>query len=344
MKILFVTDAWKPQINGVVTTLIQNGKELEKLGWEVDYLTPDDYRFKIPLPTYSEIKLAVDVWRTGKLLIQKKPDFVHIATEGPIGFSARRWCERHNISFTTSYHTKMPEYVHARASFIKPEWVYAVLRWLHRPSKTILVTTESMKKELEEHGFTAPIKVWGRGVDTDIFHPHHRTRDEDDDTRWLIYVGRVSREKNLEAFLSHKIPNTRTVVVGDGPDRKNLEKIFPNVEFVGYKQGEELAWWYANADVFVFPSKTDTFGIVMIEANACGTPIAAYPVTGPIDYVVNNVNGMLHESIDVAILNALNVNRNNCVNHATYNHTWGRCAEIFEATLVKNATFIKIQP
>lgn len=343
MKILIVTDAWRPQVNGVVTTLIKVGEELENKGYIVEYLTPNSYSLKVPLPTYPEIKVALDVWRTKEKIVLSKPDFIHIATEGPIGVSARIACEKMGVSFTTSYHTKMPEYVNERAPWISTEVVYKFLRWLHKPSKAILVTTPSMETELKEHKFTAPIQVWSRGVDTNIFNPSYRNRDPDDDCRWLLYVGRVSCEKNLEAFLGHKIPNTKTIVVGDGPDKKKLQQQYPHVEFVGYKMGPALATYYANADVFVFPSKTDTFGIVMIEANACGTPVAAYPVTGPKDFVVNGINGILDEHIDVAIINALNVQRQNCVEHVEENYTWKQCADILERAMWKDVKIFAVK-
>lgn len=328
MKVLIVTDAWHPQVNGVVTTLDNIGVKIDARGHQVEYLTPDNYKIKVPLPTYPEIKIALDVWRTGKLIRQAEADHIHIATEGTIGVSARVFCAKNDIPFTTSYHTKMPEYVHARAKWISEERVYKFLRWLHKPSSNILVTTPSMREELRENGFINDITVWGRGADTSVFNSSHRVRAINPPVKMLLYVGRVSKEKNLEAFLSHQIPKTRTVIVGDGPDREALERKYPHAEFVGYKQGEELAWWYANADVFVFPSKTDTFGIVMIEANACGTPVAAYPVTGPKDFVLNGFNGHTSPHLDVAIINAMHVNRKNCEQHANNNHTWAACAKI----------------
>lgn len=328
MKILIVTDAWHPQVNGVVRTLDEVGKELVKMGHEVSYITPDLFS-TIPTPSYPEIRLAVNVWKVPTMIREARADVVHIATEGPLGATARMYCAIKKIPFTTSYHTKMPEYVHMRYPFIPESFMYAYMKWLHKPSRAILVTTDSMKRELTEHGFKNNLVVWSRGVNYDVFndvgHINH------DDTKVLLYVGRVSVEKNIEAFLDVKVNDVVKIVVGDGPKQyvDQLKAKYKDVPFVGYKTGNELAHFVKNADVFVFPSKSDTFGIVMIEATACGTPVAAYPVTGPIDFIVNDVNGYMDDDLSFAIQKCLHVNRNKCADYTKQNYSWKRCAEIF---------------
>lgn len=337
MKILIVTDAWFPQVNGVVTTLSNVGSALERRGHAVKYLTHQDFR-TFPLPTYKEIRLAWDVWNVGPKIREFDPDAIHIATEGTLGIAARIYCGRHNIPFTTSYHTKTPEYIKARAKFVPLSWGYAFMRWLHKPSSTILVTTQSVKEELTEWGFDeSKLVVWSRGVDHEVFNPSRRKENffGQDGQTVLLYAGRVSVEKNLEAFLSEHTPNAIKVVVGDGPDRKILEEKFPNAIFLGYKMGVELAECMASADVFVFPSRSDTFGIVMIESAACGTPIAAYPVTGPKDFVVNNVTGYMSENIQQAMAVSQFVDRAGCHAFTKANYSWETCADIIEQALLR---------
>lgn len=338
MKILIVTDAWPPQINGVVRTLQHSIKELESQGDEIIVIHPYLEEFhRRPLPTYSEIEIVIDPWRVGKLIEAAKPDAIHVSTDGPLGFMASRWCRRRNIPFTSSYHTKLPEYITARFPFIPISWGYRYMRQLHKGSRVVLTTTPSMKEELEAWNLHSNIQVWTRGVDYDVFNSKQR---EADDNRVLLYVGRVAVEKNLEAFLSLD-PDERLgekVVVGDGPDRQLLEEKYPDTVFVGYKEGEDLAWWYANADVFVFPSKTDTFGIVMIEANACGTPVAAYPVTGPKDFVVNGVNGFVADNLEAAIRASLELPRKEIERYCHQNYSWEKTAEILRNTLVPIST------
>lgn len=337
MKILIVTDAWFPQVNGVVTTLTNVGGVLEKRGHVVEYLTHRDFR-TFPTPTYKEIRLAWDVWNVGPKIREFAPDVIHIATEGTLGITTRIYCTRHKIPFTTSYHTKTPEYIKARAKFVPLSWGYAFMRWLHKPSSAILVTTQSMKEELTEWGFDeSKLIVWSRGVDHEIFNPARRKENffGQGGQTVLLYAGRVSIEKNLEAFLSEHTPNAIKVVVGDGPDRKDLEKKFSNTLFVGYKMGIDLAECMASADVFVFPSRSDTFGIVMIESAACGTPIAAYPVTGPKDFVVNDVNGYMSNNLQKAVATAQFINRVGCHDHTKANYTWDACADIMEQALLR---------
>jgi glycosyltransferase involved in cell wall biosynthesis len=305
MKLLLVTDAWLPQTNGVVTTLKHVIAGLARLGIETRIIHPGLFK-TLPIPSYPEIRVAVDPWRLKRMVAVERPDAIHIATEGPLGLVARRFLLKRGIAFSTSLHTKFPEYVAARTRL--PLSVgYSFLRWFHRPSTATLVTTKTHRKELESRGLKNLV-VWGRGVDTDQFAPRRRRSRG---RPRLLYVGRVAVEKNLEAFLELECDATK-VIVGDGPARAELEALHPNVEWTGYRYGAELADYYANADVFVFPSRTDTFGLVMLEAMACGTPVAAYPVTGPIDVVVDGVNGALDADLGRAIRRALTIDRKQC--------------------------------
>ena len=312
MKLLLVTDAWAPQTNGVVTTLKEVLAKLAGVGVETTVVHPGLFR-TAPIPGYSEIRVAIDPWRIGSMIVAERPDTIHIATEGPLGLAARRFLVRRGIAFTTSLHTKFPEYIAAR-THLPVSIGYAFLRWFHRPSTGTLVTTHSHRKELESHGMRRLV-VWGRGVDTDQFAPRRRrTRGRPR----LLYVGRIAVEKNLEAFLNLEC-DAEKVIVGDGPARAVLAARHPNVEWAGYRYGAELADFYANADVFVFPSRTDTFGLVMLEAMACGTPVAAFPVTGPVDVVVDGVNGALDVDLGRAVQRALTVDRAQCRRFALSN-------------------------
>ena len=301
MKLTIVTDAWSPQVNGVVTTLTRTRECLEALGHDVAVISPERFR-TLPCPTYPEIRLALLPGRgVARTLRALSPDAIHIATEGPLGIAARRYCTRTGLKFTTSYHTQFPEYVRKRAP-IPVAWSYAYLRAHHGKAERTLVATEHLRRRLIEHGFTNVV-IWSRGVDTALFKP--RGRDHLALPRPIsIYVGRVAVEKNLEAFLSAEISGSK-VIVGDGPDLAKLRQRFPEAHFVGYKFGEALAEHISSADVFVFPSRTDTFGLVMLEAMACGTPVAAYPVTGPIDVVRDGFSGRLHEDLATAAREAL---------------------------------------
>jgi len=325
LKLLLITDAWEPQTNGVVTTLKQVTAQLIRSGATVRILHPGLFK-TLPLPSYPEIRIAIDPWRVGSMLLHERPDTIHIATEGPLGVAARLFLARRAIPFSTSLHTKFPEYVASRTR-LSPSIGYAFLRWFHRPSTTTLVTTASHKRELEawrlEH-----LVVWGRGVDTQQFAPRRqqpRTRPR------LLYVGRVAVEKNLEAFLALQCDATK-IVVGDGPARAELQKRYGDVEWAGYRYGDELAGYYADADVFVFPSRTDTFGLVMLEAMACGTPVAAYPVTGPVDVVVDGVNGALDADLGNAVRRALTIDRKQCRRFAMA-HGWDAIARRMAAHL-----------
>jgi glycosyltransferase involved in cell wall biosynthesis len=319
LKLLVVTDAWRPQTNGVVTTLENVIARVERAGHVVDVIEPGRFR-TLPLPSYPEIRVAVNPWTLGRLIDEAQPDGVHIATEGPLGLAARRYLKRRRIAFTTSLHTKFPEYVHARVG-VPLSLGYAFLRRFHGDAACTLVTTESHRVELAARGFERLV-VWGRGVDTERFRPRPRRPRE---VPRLLYVGRVAVEKNLEAFLALDVPGCK-VVVGDGPARAALEARYPDVEWLGFRHGDALVECYADADVFVFPSRTDTFGLVMLEAMACGTPVAAFPVTGPIDVVVEGVNGSLDRDLATAIDRALAVDRASCRAFAL-RHSWDAIAE-----------------
>jgi glycosyltransferase involved in cell wall biosynthesis len=306
LKILIVTDAWKPQVNGVVRTLEVLGQDLTALGHIVHYATPEG-RFTLGLPTYPEIRLAV--WPRARLEKEIRafaPDAVHIATEGTLGMSARAICLKHGIAFSTSFHTRFPEYVRARFPLIPEELVYRWLRWFHGPATAMMVATESLRREMAAHGFTN-LRIWSRGVDVDHFHPIPGERLPYPDPVWL-YVGRVAVEKNIEAFLALDLPGTK-VVVGDGPARAALEQRYPEAKFLGALAADALVRAYAGSTVFVFPSRTDTFGLVLLEALACGLPVAAYPVQGPLDVVGGTPVAALDDDLGKACRRALEIAR-----------------------------------
>ena len=326
MRIVIVTDAWSPQVNGVVRTLQTIQAELEGRGHAVKVISPDLYG-SIPCPTYPEIRLAfVRSAVIGQAIAAFQPDAVHLATEGPLCLAARRWCLRSAVPFTTAYHTHFPDYV-ARRTGLPASWFWSYIRWFHGPAQAVLVSTRSVRQQLRAHGL-AQVRPWGRGVDLASF-----TAGAEPPALFAglprpiqLYVGRVAVEKNLEAFLASGHPGSR-IVVGDGPARADLQRAYPDAHFLGAMFGEELAGAYAGADVFVFPSRTDTFGLVMIEALACGTPVAAYPVTGPIDIVTPEC-GALSDRLDDAIAAALRCSRAACEAHGR-SFSWQRSAEEF---------------
>lgn len=307
MRILIVSDAWEPQVNGVVRTLQAMRRELASMGHEVQLLTPDLY-YSLPCPTYPEIRLAM-AWPSsvGARIAAYAPDAIHLATEGPLCLAARRYCLTNGLSFTTAYHTQFPDYVERRTG-IPAAAVWRYIRWFHAPACNVLASTPSIRAELAEHGITR-LAPWGRGVDLSLFGPDLAGHPAFADLPRPIqlYVGRVAVEKNVGAFLATRQPGTR-VVVGDGPARAQLEAEFPDAVFLGKLEGQALASAYAGADVFVFPSRTDTFGLVIIEALACGTPVAGYPVTGPRDIVTDDT-GALDDDLDAAIARALTKSR-----------------------------------
>lgn len=321
--ICLVTDAWYPQVNGVVRTWDSVRHECEKMGHRFEVIHPALFN-TFSMPKYPEIKLAIKPYRhTKHLLGFIEPDVIHIATEGPLGQAARRFCRKQGLPFTTSYHTQFPQYLKRYAGVPEPI-SYAFMRKFHGAGQATLVPTPGVKKELDDHGFTNVV-TWTRGVNTDVFKPDPRFAYDLPGPIYL-YAGRVAVEKNIEAFLSLDLDGSK-VVVGDGPAKAGLEEKYSDVYWAGYQFGEALAAHYAGADVFVFPSKTDTFGVVMLEANACGLPVAAFPVTGPIDVVKEGQTGALDQDLGAACQRALGVDRAACLDYAKQ-HTWGQCAQM----------------
>ena len=332
LRILIVSDAWKPQVNGVVRTLDTLGDYLEKFGNTVYYITPDMFS-TVPLPTYSEIRLAFAPYRMiARIINVYQPDAIHIATEGPLGWAARKFCVRHEHPYTTSFHTRFAEYLHARTRF-PIDWGYAILRRFHNPASAVMVATPSLQRELEERGFNN-LRIWSRGVDLSQFHPDMATAAPRLDVAgpiWL-YVGRVAVEKNIQAFLDLNLEGTK-VVVGGGPMLDELKAKYKSVRFLGPKFGDELAALYAQADVFVFPSKTDTFGLVVVEALAAGTPVAAYPVQGPADILEGSSVGAVDEDLEAACRKALGcATPQECRTHAE-KFSWEACTRQFLSKL-----------
>ncbi|MEM6580558.1 MAG: glycosyltransferase family 1 protein [Pseudomonadota bacterium] len=305
MKIAVITDAWHPQVNGVVRALSYLEREVEALGHEVRFFTPQDRR-SLPCPSYPEIRLSVlPGFRLRRELRAYSPDAIHIVTEGPLGIAARAFCKRRGVPFTTSFHTRFPEYVHMRYPLIPLSWGYAFVRWFHGAARRTLVTTDSLRRELQGHGFDR-LGLWSRGVDTELFRPRDElTRSEHGPV--FVYMGRVAVEKNIEQFLALDLPGPRWVI-GDGPILQDLKQRYPEVRFFGTLQGEALSRQLAQADVFVFPSRTDTLGLVVMEALACGLPVAAFPVQGPRNLIESGVNGVLDEDLRAAALACLQLN------------------------------------
>lgn len=324
VKILIVTDAWEPQVNGVVRTLKTTAGELGAMGHEVRFLTPLQFR-TLPCPTYPEIRLSLFARRGVHRAIREfDPDVLHIATEGPLGLAARRFALLRDFPFTTAYHTRFPEYVHAR--FRLPlSWSYAWLRRFHGAARAVMAPTQVVVDDLEANGFRN-VRLWSRGVDTTIFRPQP-SRRLDSAPPIYLYVGRVAVEKNVAAFLELDLPGSKWVV-GTGPAIDGLKARFPLVNYLGLLDREELAQVYAAADVFVFPSRTDTFGLVLLEAMACGLPVAAYPVTGPRDVIGDSRAGVLHEDLRTACLEALKLRREDAVARAAL-FTWRAATEQF---------------
>ncbi|MFN3229080.1 MAG: glycosyltransferase family 4 protein [Asticcacaulis sp.] len=329
MRILLATDAWEPQVNGVVRTLTRTLSECRAMGHEIEVISPDQYK-TVPMPTYPEIRLALGCYEDIRERMRAfEPEAVHIATEGPIGWATRRVCLEWKLPFTTSYHTKYPEYVSARLP-IPLAVGYAFMRWFHGPSGRVMVATPTLQKELEAHGIRN-ISPWSRGVDTELFHPGLEPIFGDLPRPIYSYVGRVAVEKNIEAFLKLDLPGTK-VIVGDGPQRAELEAKYPEAVFTGARFGEELARSYADSDVFVFPSWTDTFGLVILEAMATGTPVAAFPAHGPIDIVPGSGAGVLDNDLKVAVEEALKLDRK-AVRAYAEKFSWRACAEQFVRNL-----------
>ena len=330
-RILIVSDAWRPQVNGVVRTLATVAEELRGMGHNVEVIGPDRFR-TIACPSYPEIALSVFPGRRLARLIEAfGPDALHIATEGPLGLAARRWARRKHFAFTTAFHTRFAEYVHARTRLpVGP--IYAWMRRFHAAGQGTMVATPSLRAELTARGFRH-IRPWSRGVDLSLFRPEPR-EDWGLQGPIFLYVGRVAVEKNIGAFLSLDLPGSK-VVVGGGPQLAALRKAWPDVTFTGPRHGADLARAYAGGDVFVFPSLTDTFGLVILESLACGTPVAAFPVTGPMDVLADTDGriGAVNADLRVAAMEALTADRAACRRHAE-RYTWRACAETFLSNLV----------
>lgn len=329
MRILVATDAWEPQVNGVVRSLQHTAAALKALGCETEFVTPAGFR-TVPLPSYPDIRLALAPLRRITATIERGGfDAIHIATEGPIGMATRRISRRRGLAFTTSYHTRFPEYLSARAP-VPESWSYAWLRRFHNAGCATMVATETLRQQLASRGFERVV-IWSRGVDTAVFRPHNTTV-LDLPRPIFLYVGRLAVEKNLEAFLDLDLPGSK-VVVGDGPAGPGLRSQYPMAIFMGIRRGEALADIYAAADVFVFPSRTDTYGIVLLEALASGLPIAAFPVAGPADVLAGHGVGVLDEDLRAAALAALSIPRSRCREFAV-RHSWAKSAREFHENLV----------
>jgi len=323
MHILIATDAWHPQVNGVVRTLAMTAEAARTLGAEVSFLTPRSFR-TFALPSYPDLRLALPYRaKIARLIREARPDSIHIATEGPIGLLVRGYCRKRGLPFTTGFHTRFPDYVSARLP-VRESWIWAALRAFHRGSQAVLAATPALANELRARGFRNVV-LWPRGVDTGQFHP--RTADLGLPRPVFLCVGRVAVEKNLEAFLDLDLPGTK-VIVGDGPARTGLMRKYPQAVFLGARHGEELANTYAAADVFVFPSRTDTFGLVLLEALASGVPVAAFPVTGPRDVLGSAPVGALNDDLRQACLAALRISPQACLEFAA-RHTWEASARAF---------------
>jgi glycosyltransferase involved in cell wall biosynthesis len=328
MKIALVTDAWEPQVNGVVRTLKSTARELQKLGHAVELITPLEFR-TLPCPTYPDIRLSLFPGaKVTRRLAELDPDAIHIATEGPLGLAARRFAMKRELPFTTAYHTRFPEYVRARSG-MPLAWTYAFLRWFHGPSQAVMAPTVVVKNDLEANGFRNVV-LWSRGVELDVFKPNRSDRLNTKPPIFL-YVGRVAVEKNIEAFLALDLPGSKWVA-GEGPALRGIRARYPDVNFLGLLNQQELAEVYASADVFVFPSKTDTFGLVLLEAMACGLPVAAYPVTGPLDVLGDSKAGVMNEDLRTACLAALDLRREDAAAHAQ-KFSWRAATEQFLANL-----------
>lgn len=329
-RLALVTDAWTPQVNGVVTTLVTTVATLRASGVQVEVIHPGLFK-NFPCPSYPEIRVA---WRPAQhvnaILRQFQPDAIHVATEGPLGYTARRWCMTQRLPFTTAYHTQFPEYLAKRLP-VPVSVTYAWLRHFHGAAARTMVATPAMQQQLEARGFKNIVR-WSRGVDTSLFKPYDKAL-LDLPRPVMAYAGRVAVEKNLEAFLKLELPGTK-LVIGGGPALAVLRSRYPQARFVDYQFGEALARHIALADVFVFPSLTDTFGLVMLEAMACGVPVAAFPVTGPVDVITQGVNGFMDKDLGVAIKAALQMERSACRSHAM-RFSWQAATQQFADNLAR---------
>ena len=332
-KILIVTDCYEPSINGVVTTLKNIKKEAEKDGYEVLVVEPRLFR-NFSSIIYPDVKISIP-FGFAKIVDNYKPDFIHIATEGVLGITALRYCAKRNYNFTTAFHTKWGEFMHSILS-IPVSWTNSWLRRFHR-DKIVFCTSQSMVQYLTEQKIGGKLVSWSRGVDTEIFGPPRLIKNQSNvfiKQRDLLTVNRISKEKNLDAFcqLSNFLYNL--TVVGDGPYLNTLKKKYPKVKFTGALTGKELADVYREADCFVFPSRNDTFGVVIIEAQMLGTPVAAYPVTGPKDIIVEGINGITHPNLEIAVKRALTVDRKQCFEYTVSNYSWNSVWNTFRENVV----------
>jgi glycosyltransferase involved in cell wall biosynthesis len=329
VRILIATDAWLPQTNGVVSTLRHTQAQLSRNGHDVRMLTPEGFT-TVPCPGYGEIRLALGVQSVVRRRFREfQPEAVHVATEGPVGFAVRAHCAANRLRFTTSYHTQFPQYLRKRLP-VPVSWSYGLLRWFHGGGARCMVSTASMERELSARGFRNLVR-WRRGVDSQLFRP--RDKSFLDLPRPIaVYVGRLAVEKNLDAFLGMSWEGSK-LVVGDGPVRQRLQGLYPQATFVGYQHGEDLARYMAAADVMVFPSLTDTFGLVNLESMACGVPVAAFPVTGPVDVIEEGVSGALDWDLAAAARRALRATPAACRTVAE-RYDWGSCTREFESHLI----------
>lgn len=330
LKIAIVSDAYYPHVSGVARSIEETMKALEKRGHEVLIVAPRDYRFKVSMPVYKEIKLVIAPYRKlSRVLDAFAPDALHISVEGPLGLAARKYAKKRGLHYTTAYHTRFPEYAKIYAG-IPLSWTYGFARWFHNGASQVMVAAESLKSDLEKWGIKNMV-IWPRGVDTEMFTPEDAIDLPGKPV--FMYMGRVAAEKNLDAFLSLDLPGTK-YVVGDGPDKKRLEKKYPDAVFTGYKFGKELSQHLAGADVFVFPSLTDTLGLVMLEANACGVPVATFPSQASAAVIAEGENGIVSADLREACLKALTLSRERCREIALQNG-WNRPADLFLENLVK---------
>ena len=324
MKLLLISDAWHPQVNGVVRTLSSVVRELGELGHTVRVAEPSEFK-TVPCPSYPEIRLAVQpVGRLRRIADEFEPEALHIATEGPLGLAGRDLARRSSWPFTTSFHTRFPEYVRARTG-VPLSWGWGYLRWFHSAAERVLASTPTLRDELVSQGLRKAA-LWSRGVDTELFRPQDKSA-LGFERPIALCVGRIAVEKNLEALLKLDLPGSK-VLIGDGPARADLERRYPQAHFLGALHGEELARHFAAADVFVFPSRTDTYGLVMLEALACGLPVAAFPVAGPLDVITDERVGALDHDLGAAIRRALALDPQDCVRYAR-ERSWRACAERF---------------
>ncbi len=331
-RLLLATDAWRPQVNGVVRTIENTLTQLSAQGYEYEVIHPELFN-NFPAPLYPEIKLAFPRQKTVARKIRDfQPDHIHIATEGPIGQRVRKFCVKNNYSFSTSFHTLFPDYLKALAG-VPPSITWRFFRWFHSAAKSTMVPTHFIKDLLSARGFTN-LNVWSRGIDREIFYPHEPVLSRKGGKPILLYVGRVSREKNIEEFLRLETESDK-YVVGDGPIRAQLESKYPQATFVGYKKGHDLAAHFSSADVFVFPSKTDTFGNVVLEALACGVPVAAFPLAGALELVSQDTRlGAVDESLQIAVDAALKSGESSFCHEFSTRFTWQNAANQFISGLV----------